>query len=81
MKCWHLQLFLLLLTMKVMNCLYLERSHCIFPGGIIQALALSLPRCIHDRKSGNRLCRPGLQVKVCRPYSVVGVKPLNILNR
>lgn len=55
MKCWHLQLLFLLLTMEVMNCLYLKRAHCSLTGGIIQALVLSLPRCVRDRRSGNRL--------------------------
>ena len=57
MKCWHLQLLLLLLTMEVMNCLCLKRAHCSLTGGIIQSLALSLPKCVRDRRSGNRLCR------------------------
>lgn len=37
--------------------LNLRKAYCIFTGGAIQALALplSLPRCVHERRSRNRL--------------------------
>lgn len=66
------------LTLAEHDFLSLSRAHCIFTHGTIQAVALPLPRRVHDRRPRSRLWGVELQVKAFRLSSMVSV---NILNR